>query len=272
MYFVRLVCFLLLLASLCLATDISGSPCITPSASLRTYLTPSQSFPNGCDTGILNFKFLEFGLLTPLANGGYSFNSEGGVITPDNLLVVPQVNGTTATLNFESTAFQTNFPATQIYYIAYTIDPAPILIGEEIGLDFGPSAFSVARAPAFQAAAAPDVQVTQYVCPDTLFARTTTSPSLSSNQCATGPGTRTSNPFVLTASLQKPADSVLFGQAVPFVSNHLYIQVTGDLTGSGFLGVGITPLVTAVPEPLTAGLAATGFGLLAVIRKRLHRG
>lgn len=255
-----LIAFLwILLGSQVYANTISGTPCTY--AALREYLAPN---PDGCDVGPLNYMVLDFGKLTPRTGGGYSFNSEGGLVNPDNLYVAPITDGGRFGLNFVSDAFQSDFgSASEIYFLSYVVDPPPILVGEELSLDFGAS-----FARLLASTATPYVKVTEYVCPNNLFVRTSTSPNVEDNQCALGPGSETIAPLQLIATLDAPFDRVLFEEGVPLVSVHLFIELSGDLRGSGFNGVGSAPVIDEIPEPFSAALTASGLALLAVIRRR----
>ena len=249
-----------LLGSQVYANTISGTPCTY--APLRDYLAPN---PDGCDVGPLNYMVLDFGKLTPRTGGGYAFNSEGGIVNPDNLYVAPITDGGRFGLSFVSDAFQSDFGSeSEIYFLSYVVDPPPILVGEELSLDFESS-----FAQRLAATATPYVRVTEYVCPNNLFVRTSNTPNLEDNQCALGPGSETTNPLQLIATLEDPFDRVLFEEGVPLVSVHLFIELSGDLRGSGFNGVSSAPVIEEIPEPFSAALTASGLALLALVRRRL---
>lgn len=264
MHLSRLLSLGLLVGGLGYANTISGQPCAESSA-LSVYLAPSASFPSGCDVGPLNYTFLDFGKLTARPNGGYSFNSDGGIVNADNLFVVPVNDGDRFGITFRSDSFRSDFSSgPEIYFISYTVDPPPILAGEEVSLDSGASLarFLVADS------AAPSVTVREYLCPDNLFVRLNTSPDRSANQCALGPGSATTNPLELVATLDKPFDSVRFANGVPLVSVHLFIELSGNLRNSSFTGVSSLPIVEQVPEPFTVGLTGAGLALMVGLLRR----
>lgn len=263
---------------LCHGSQTMDVPCLAPSAPLSVYLGTATNFPNGCDVGYVNFRFLEFGKLNQLQNGGYSLDPAGGTINPDNLMVVPRHNSPLGGISFHSEAFRSNFTTPELYYISITADPPPILVGEFLSMEdatFDSPALQSFAAFSAQDYSEPFVQVTDYICANSLFARTTTGPDLESNMCATGPTTETSVPYILSITLDNPTGSLEFEQPVPLTASHIYIYLSGDLTNSSFTGFWQAPIadpsLADIPEPFTSGLVAGGIGLLALARRRFGK-
>lgn len=202
-----------------------ADPVACPSDSLANYKANYTTF-SPCSVGELKFKAFDFAKL-----------SSAGTLTAAGINVSPYApNG----LNFFTNYFNGTFLTPERYLITYIVDPAPIVVGDELTLD-----------PPVGA-----MKVTRYLCTDDLF-------SVPGNlndapTCLTNGTLYTlqadgldSTPTILLS------DSVVFPTPAAFVSVWMVIDLEGTI--SGFEGLLSDHEV--VPEPGT--LAFVGAMLLA---------
>jgi hypothetical protein len=224
-----------------LPVSMDASSCQT--GSLADYIGLNRQ--GGCTIGDLSF--FRFSAPTP--------TSSGNPVLADTsqITVTPTVTSEGVGFTFTATQNGTNYfslpnPTTAqsaTYYINYTIDPAPVEVGETLALD-----------PPFG-----NVTATSNVC---LF-------DVLSNGCALG------IPTGLSVSTASPFASILYPVPAFFidVQNTINLQATpGNPAGfDGLIEIYEFSGGTAVPEPMSLLLTGIGFcGLLglAPVTRRLR--
>ena len=195
-----------------------------PTATLGTYVADFSTSP-GCSLGNLDvYNF--FGA----ASNGSSPDSSA----LNNVLVTPDPTNYTFTFSNFGSLFSSDPSMT----INYTIDPAPVVLGQRIGLD-PPTG---------------DVTVTQYYCGAGTFQNLILTSGGNGNCSGTFLGTNSVTPSI-------PLASITFGTAYSLVDTQALISI-----GSGGGSFDALSTTAVLPEPATAGLA--GVALLGLFLKR----
>lgn len=186
--------------------------------------------PVACPTNTLAHYAANFSTLNPCAQGDLIFKefdfaktTVAGSITAADISVTPDgVDG----FNFFTPLWNGTFPVLQRYAIAYIVDPAPILAGDELTLD-----------PPLGG-----ITVTKYTCADDLLTFTNIN-NPSTYKCAIGNTT----PYSLTVTPSNLSASLTYPSPATVVSVLLIIELEGTVTGLE----GILSDTPKIPEPAT---------------------
>ncbi|MBL8221164.1 MAG: hypothetical protein JNL62_18160 [Bryobacterales bacterium] len=189
--------------------------------------------PVACPTNTLDYYRSNFTTLSPCTQGdllfkGFDFakTTAAGSVTAANISVTPDgVDG----FNFFTPLWNGTFPVLERYAIAYIVDPAPILAGDELTLDPPEGGITVSK----------------YTCADDLlvFANINNPATYKCLIGNTAPYSLTVTPANLSASLTYPTPATL-------VSVLLIIELQGTVTGLE----GILSDTPKIPEPATCSM------------------
>lgn len=247
----KLLLFFLAACSVCSASSTTGTLC-SNGASLVSYLSLSGT---GCTNG-------------PLTYTSFEFEAFSGPLTASDFSVRTNAGGG---IGFYSSGLRRDLGSTsELYSIRYFYDPPPIIIGEDLSLDFGFSALAAAPLDfAIQASTPGTFAVTEFLCPGMRFFPVFGGLNPSANVCGTNP---TTSARVLQVTLENPVAPISF-PATDSVGVRLYFQLSGDLSSSNVIGINSTPRIdlTQIPEPLPTSLIGGGLMLLVVFRQRVRR-
>ena len=222
------------------AGTLSGPTCVTDTFSAYRQLNGS----GGCNSGVL--QLLNFDLFTIDASGGLQAASQNLL---DAISVSPVWNSVAANLQLTIGGF-TPFPVDAAhsagYQIRFTVDPAPILLGESMAMD-----------PPFG-----NVTGAQSYCTDSVFVSNPGGPGFCSNE---------SSPGQTSFGIGRPA-VLTFVPPLFTLDTRTSVLLNPNLdTASGFDGLVFNFQTTGVPEPGTWGLIAASLTCLAFARSRATR-
>ncbi len=216
---------------------------------LFSIVSPVEAAPVACPTNDLAYYQATFNILNPCTQGELIFQAfafqkttAAGSITAADISVTP--NGVDG-FNFFTPLFNGFFPVLERYAIAYIVDPAPILAGDELTLDPPQGG----------------ITVTKYSCADNLLVFGDIN-NPATYVCSVGNTT----PYSLTVTPDNLSDSLLYPTPATFVSVLMIIELEGTVTGlEGILSDNIL-----TPEPATFYMLAGALlaGLAAARRKR----
>ncbi|MDX2269007.1 MAG: hypothetical protein NW208_12930 [Bryobacter sp.] len=240
----------LLLAAVAIGFSPTAQASTCPEASLDFY---RDNFPDGfaCSNGVLNYYNFQFVKL-----------SSAGPVTANDIIVRPSATGVGIDFRgLTSTTFNRTITEREQYFISYTVDPPPIIAGDEMRLNppTGP------------------MYVSRWTCPDDIFNQAIPVSNIVGDAVNTYStafeclSDESPNPFFLqvtsdTGVAADLSESVTYPELANFVSVRMIIDLLpGEI-------VGLTAVVTGtevVPEPaaflpLGAGVA----GLVLLIRRR----
>lgn len=210
---------------------------VCQTASLADYMRLNST--GGCTYNDLTFFRFAFSP-APVATGGAS------LATAADIQIAPLSSELGTGFSFASSFFaisNSEVPQSVTYNIAYSVDPPPIIVGEDLFLD-----------PPYG-----DVRVTERLCLNDVLA----------NSCAFGV------PLEQGVTPISPVSSVQFPYAVPFVDVLTTITLNSTPGNpAGFDALQSGTLTNVAPEPGSFLLGAAGIvcgGVLQYVRRRTRR-
>lgn len=221
---------LAIVACLCASASRATAAPLCQSASLADYIGLNST--GGCTFNDLTFFRFAFAP-APVSTGGAALASSR------DIFLEPILTGSGAGFSITSSFFQLNNPTVAqsvVYGIGYSVDPPPIIVGEELFLD-----------PPFG-----DVTISQNVCLNDVLA----------NNCAFGVA------LAQSVTPLSPLSTLQFPFPVPFVDLQLTIALRSTPGNPAGFDAIQTGTLTNVPEPRSFALLALGIGSALCCKRR----